>query len=138
MPVRVGEDLHRRVSSRRAHDAAAWMSGRAAHVQVADRRAVLRPARRGTQEEQLFERQLALEDVPFRQPPFALEVERSDDLTMANDVADVGRVLRERVDDRVAERLALLVPRAVRPGDTARTARSTTSRACPAAPRSDR
>ena len=82
-----------------------------AHVEVADRRAVLRPARGGAEEEQLLERQLALEDVAFGQPELALEVERRQDLAVQDDVLDVRRVLGDGVDDGVAERLALVVPR---------------------------
>ncbi len=82
------------------------------HIQrFRDRRLVARPAGRRTQEEQLLERQLALEDVPFRQPELALDVERRQHLPVQDDVADVRRVLGDRVDDGVAERLALLVPR---------------------------
>ena len=77
------------------------------------RRLVLRPAGRGAQEEQLLERQLALEDVAFRQAEVALDVERRQHLPVQDDVLDVRRVLRDRVDDRVAERLAVLVPAAL-------------------------
>ena len=69
-----------------AHDAAAGMRGRSAHVQVLDRRAVLRPARDRTQEEKLLERKLALEDVAFGQAELAFEVERRDDLAVQDDV----------------------------------------------------
>src|SRR3954468_5882438 len=50
-----------------AHDAAAGMRRRAAHVEAADRRAVVGPPGRGSQEEQLLQRQLSLEDVAFRE-----------------------------------------------------------------------
>ena len=81
-----------------------------AHVELLDRRGVLRPARHRPQEEQLFERQLALEDVAFRQPEVPLDVERRQHLAMEDQVADVRRVLGNGVDHRVAERLALQVP----------------------------
>ena len=67
LPAYLLQDPHRRVPARRAHDAAAGMRRRAAHVEVANRRPVLRPARRRAQEEQLLERQLALKDVAFGQ-----------------------------------------------------------------------
>ena len=86
------------------------MRRRAAHVEVLDRRPVLGPSRHGPQEEELLESQLALEDVAFREPEVALEVERREDLPVLDDVLDVRRVLGDRVDDRVAEGLALLVP----------------------------
>src|SRR5262245_12343289 len=44
------------------------MRRRAAHVEVLDRRAVLRPAGHGPQEEELLERQLTLEDVASESP----------------------------------------------------------------------
>ena len=94
----------------RAHDAAAGMRRRSAHVEVAHRRLVLRPARRRPQEEQLLERQLALEDVAFGQAEVALDVERRQHLPVQDDVLDVRRVLGDRVDDGVAERLALRRP----------------------------
>ena len=70
------------------------MRGGAAHVEALDRRRVLRPAGRGAQEEELLERELALEDVAFGQSPLALEIERGQDLAMQDDVLDVRRVLR--------------------------------------------
>src|SRR6478609_6593639 len=85
------------VPARRAHDPSARMGGGPAHKEVANRGRVARPAGRRTQEEELLERQLTLEDVPFRQSPFALEVERRDDLTVKDEVLEVRRVLRERV-----------------------------------------
>src|SRR5688500_19833668 len=86
----------RRIPSRRAHDASAGMRGRAAHVEIADRRAVARPPRRGPQEEELFERQLPLEDVPLRQAPLTLEIERRHDLPGQDAGADARRGLRNR------------------------------------------
>ena len=57
------EQLERGDPPGRAHDAAAGMRGRAAHPQVLDRRPVARPAGHRPVEEQLLERELALEDV---------------------------------------------------------------------------
>ena len=127
----------RRVPSRRAHDSAARMRRRSAHVEVPDRRAVLRPAGGGTEEEELFERELALEDVPLGEAEVAFDVERRQHLTVEDEVLDVRRVLRERVDRRCRR-----TPRAGRPSclpssDTARTARNRTRRACRAAPPTD-
>src|SRR4030095_11390477 len=69
----------RRVSSRRAHDSAARMRRRAAHVEVLDRGLVLRPPRHGPEKEQLLQRQFTLKDISLRQPPLALEIARWDD-----------------------------------------------------------
>ena len=102
----------RREPAVRAHDAAAGMRGRAAHPQVLDGRLVLRVAGHGTQEEQLLERELALEDVAFGQSQLAFEIERRDHLPADDDVLDVGREFGDGVDDVVAELFPLLVPRA--------------------------
>jgi hypothetical protein len=48
------------------------------------------PSGNRTQEKQLFEREFALEDVAFGQSPFALQVERRDDLPMQDDVLMFG------------------------------------------------
>src|SRR5580692_95309 len=93
-----------------AHDAAAGMRGRAAHVEILDGRAKARISWRRTQEEELFERQFALEDIAFAQAPLTFEIERSDDLFVKDDVFDVGRVLGDGVDHRVAEGFFLIVP----------------------------
>src|SRR5262245_58408688 len=90
------------------------MRRRSAHPEVPNRRLVLRPARNRPREEQLLERQLALEDVALGQPELALDVERRQYLAMEDDVAEIRRVFGDRVDDGVAERLALLVPGARR------------------------
>ena len=63
------------------------MGRRAAHVEVADRRAVARPARHRAQEEELLERQLALEDVAFGEAELALEVERRQHLAVQDDAS---------------------------------------------------
>src|SRR5579863_455546 len=93
-----------------AHDAASGMRGRSAHVEILNWRAVLSPAWHRTQEEELFERELSLEDVALGQSPLAFEIERSDDLLLDDDVFQVRCVLRDRVDHRVAERLFFSVP----------------------------
>src|SRR5687767_4961942 len=87
------------------------MGRRSAHIEVADGRLIAGPARRRPQKEQLLERELALKDVALGEAKFTLEIERRDHLPMQDDVLDVRRVLRERVDDRVTECLTLLVPR---------------------------
>ena len=75
-----------------------------------NRRAVLRPSGNRPQEQQLLERQLALKDVALAQPPFALEIERSDDLAVQDQRLQIRRVLGERVDHGIAEALALVIP----------------------------
>src|SRR3954470_6261690 len=107
---RLAEYAKRRVAPGRTHDAAAGMRCRSAHPQILNRRLVLRPPRHRARKEQLLERQLALEDVAFRQTELAFEIEWRHHLPMQNDVADVRCILGDRLDHRVAERLALVVP----------------------------
>src|SRR5689334_19606873 len=95
-----------------AHDPATRMGRRPAQPQVADRRPEPGIARDGAVEEELLQRELALEDVAFGQPGGAFDVERGLDVAVEDDVVDVRRELGDPVDDRVAERLALVVPRA--------------------------
>ncbi len=54
--LEVFENLPRRQSSRRSHDAAAWMCSRTTHVKILDGGAELRPARHRTQKEKLLKR----------------------------------------------------------------------------------
>src|SRR5215212_3034327 len=85
------QHLEGSISSRGAHDSATGMRRRTAHVKVFDRRAILRPARCGPQEEELLERQFALEDVSLRQSKVAFEIERRQHLSIANQALDVRR-----------------------------------------------
>src|ERR1700690_4403210 len=85
----VFENFKRGQTSGCAHNAAAGMRRRSAHVEIFYGRAELRPARDGAQEKQLFERQFALEDVAFAQSPFTLQIERGDDLAMQDDVFNI-------------------------------------------------
>src|SRR5713226_3966290 len=87
------------------------MRRRAAHVEVPDRAPILSPLRSRPEEKELFERELALKDVPLRQAELPFEVERRQDLAVTDDVLQVRGVLGDRVDDGVAEFLPLLVPR---------------------------
>src|SRR5690242_10769497 len=105
------DDLARQAAIR-AHDAAARMRRRSAHVEIVDWRAVIRPSRDGTQEEKLFERKLALKNISLREAKFSLEIERRQHLPADDDVFNVRRVLGNGVDHVVAEGFALLVPSA--------------------------
>src|SRR5258708_34580671 len=89
------------------------MRGGTAHIKVADGGAVVGPAGDGTEEEELFEGKLALENVALREAEFALEIERGENLAADDDVLDVGRVLGDGVDDVVAEGCFLIVPSAL-------------------------
>src|SRR5207253_6329890 len=85
----VPQEAEGSIAPRRAHDAAARMRRAAAHPQVPNRRVVLRPPGHRPREEQLLERQFALEDVSFGEPELALEIERRQHLSVKDDVANV-------------------------------------------------
>src|SRR5580765_1877680 len=91
---RAPQDLECREPARAAHDAAAGMRARTALPVAADRRAVLGPLRHRAQEEELLERQLALEDVAFGQARDALYVARRQHLAVEDQRLEVGRVSR--------------------------------------------
>src|SRR6185369_983451 len=99
----VVEERERRVAARRAGDAAAGVRARAAHPEVSDRRLVLRPARRGAQEEELMERELAVEDVAARDRERLLDVGGGVEVLVEDEVSQVRRILRQRVDDHLEE-----------------------------------
>ena len=93
----------------RAHDAAARVGARAAHVHAAHRRAVLRIAGNRAVEQQLIEGELALEDValgearPRSRCPRACGSRRAGSGRLKS-----GLCCGNGIDHRVAERLALL------------------------------
>src|SRR6185437_11231855 len=74
------QDFQRGQPSGRAHDAAAGMRCRAAHVKVLDGRAELRITWHRTQEEKLLKRKLSLKNIAFAQPELTLQVQRSEHL----------------------------------------------------------
>src|SRR5262249_26307558 len=86
------------------------MSGRAAHIEVANRSAVARPYGYRTQEEKLLERKFALKNIAFGEADAALDIERRLHLTADDDVFQIRGVLGDGVHHRVAEGFALLVP----------------------------
>src|SRR5271168_3214809 len=86
------------------------MRGRAAHVELFYRSAVTRPAGGGTEEKKLLERKFALKNVAFGEARLAFDVQWSDELFSDDEIFQIGRELRNRVDDGVAEGFALLVP----------------------------
>src|SRR5690348_13323954 len=108
-PSAVFEDFQRGKPAGSAHNSAARVCCRAAHIKVLDGRAELRVSRDWAQKEKLFERKFALEDVALAQPKLTFEVQRREHLFIDNDVAYVGRVLCNCIDHIVAEGLALVV-----------------------------
>src|SRR5437016_3009511 len=109
-PFEIFKDFQGGQPSVRAHNSAARMGCRSAHVEILDRRAISRPARNRTQEEKLLQRQLALKNVAFAQAELALQVERGQHLLVEDDFLQVGRVFGNGIDHIVAEILALRVP----------------------------
>ncbi len=86
------------------------MGRRAAHPEIADRRGVLRPTRDRPHEEQLVEGELPVKNIPLGQAEVALQIERRHHLPMQNALPDIGRVVGQRIDDRIADWFARLVP----------------------------
>src|SRR5215212_1312929 len=86
------------------------MGRRATQPQVANRRPEPREAGHRPVEEELFEGQLALEDVAFGQARRSLDVERRLDIPEEDRFLEPRRELADPVDDRIAERLTLVVP----------------------------
>src|ERR1700733_10423805 len=106
----IREDLTRRVVPGRTGDAAARMRAGTAHVQPAERTAVVAVTEHRARAEQLIEAQRAVEDVPADQPEGALQVERTHDLASEHRRLEVGRVSVDGLDHEVGHRLAMRVP----------------------------
>src|SRR5258706_1214101 len=85
------------------------MCPRAALIEATDRRRELRPPRRGAQKEQLMQRQLPSEDIALGKAGDLLDIERRNHLTVQDLRLEPRCEALDRVDDRVAERLALCV-----------------------------
>src|SRR5258708_5455491 len=89
------------------------MRGRAAHIKVVDGSAIVGPSGYGAKKKELLERKLALKNIALREPEFALEIKRGEDLAADDDVFDIGRVLGDGADHVVAESFFLIVPGAL-------------------------
>ena len=112
------------------------------HRNRSDRRRVPRPAEQRPRDEELIERELAVEDVTAGQSVGSLEIERRDDLLRAR-MERFEILARSGAMVRVAaspESFALGIPAVRCRGSamTARTARTRTPHAGPTAPASDR
>src|SRR5690554_2044306 len=111
-PARSGvlQNLPRRVVSRRAGDAAAWMRARAAHVKPLQRSAVVAVTQHGPRAVQLIEAERTMEDVAADEPETPLEVQRRQRLVTQHAVAEVRRVARDGVDHQLRDAIPFLVP----------------------------
>jgi len=107
------EDFEGGEAAGRAHDASAGMRGGAAHIKVLDGSAIAGPSGDGAKEEKLFERKFSLENIAFGEADLLFDVEWREDLLADDDVFQIGRVLRDGIDDGVAEFVAAIFPRAV-------------------------
>jgi hypothetical protein len=83
--LQIVQDLARRVRARRRHHAAARMRAGTAHVEALGRTAVLREPGKRTIEQQLVERELALEDVAFGESHLVLDDVRSAHFDMTDE-----------------------------------------------------
>src|ERR1035437_4129706 len=87
------------------------MRARPAEIQTPDGRRVARPAEQWARNEELVERQLAVENMSAGQPEGPLEIERGDDLPRDDRRFEARRVCRDGARGRVTEPIALGVPR---------------------------
>src|SRR5206468_7100473 len=92
--LQVLEDVPRRVSSRAASEAGAWMCAGAAEVQPLDRRAIAGPVEQRTHREDLVQRQLAVEDVAGGEGVGRFQILRRDHLALDDKLLEVGGVFR--------------------------------------------
>src|SRR3712207_2060079 len=81
----IPQNRQRGVPAGRPGDAAAGVRAAAAHIQVADRRAVVRPLRRWPQEEDLLERQFAVKDMAGCDANDVLDIRRRHDMLVQDD-----------------------------------------------------
>src|SRR5437762_12055603 len=81
IPTDQARDLFCRERARSAVQAGAWVCSRSTEVETRNRRAVPCPREQRPRDEELIERDFAMEDVSARQPVRALEIERCDHLT---------------------------------------------------------
>jgi len=85
------------------------MGGGTAHIEVIDRGAIVGPTGDGTEEEELFQGEFTLEDVALGEAEFAFEIKRRENLPADDNFFDVGGVLGDGVDYRVAEGFFVIV-----------------------------
>ena len=99
------ENHPRRVGPGCAHDAAAWVGGRAAQVQAANRRAIIGESRNRPEGEELMQRHRPLKDIAARQVERSLEIERRQHLPRQNRALEIRRIFIEQVETTIGKRL---------------------------------
>src|SRR6185312_9120491 len=108
--AKVSEDLPRRIVSRRAGHAAAWMCSGAAHVEPRQRSAIVAIPEHRPRRQHLVELQPAVKDVAAHEAEGPLEVERAHDLPPENGRPEIRRDAVDRVDHEVRNALAMRIP----------------------------
>ena len=134
----IGQDARGGELARRSHHAAAGMSPRAAQVEPAHRRAIAAPTRHRSLEEELLEAQLAVEDVAFGEAEARARGPRASPPAGGGSSRAGWARTRRASRSRRRRRRRAASPSFPRRAGRGRTARRSTSRACPAAPASDR
>ena len=70
--------------ARGAHHAPARVSSRSTEIEIANGGAILRPTGNGSEEEELIQCQFAVEDIPFRDADFILDILRRTNFSVQN------------------------------------------------------
>src|SRR5947199_3487891 len=109
-PLEILQNLARRIVSRQTGDAAARMRAGAAHVETAQRAAVVRVSEHRARGEHLSKIERAVENIAADEPEGALEIERREYLPAEHRALEVRRIAVDRVDHQVGDRLAVIVP----------------------------
>ena len=91
--ITILQNLLRRQHPRRAHDSAARMRAAGAEIISFERRAEICPLRRGAQEKDLMQQQLAVKNISARDARDAFDIFRRNDLHAHNTFANVWRIL---------------------------------------------
>src|SRR5712691_14175 len=106
----IARNLFRRERPGSAVESGSGMRARATHIKVADRRRIACKTEQRARDEQLIERELAVEDVTAGQAVRALEIQRCDHLARHDRRFEAGRIACDRASRGVAEAIALGVP----------------------------
>src|SRR5687768_8810389 len=93
-PAQIEQNFARCIGARGRHYAAARVRAGAAHIKAADRPAILRVTGERPVEQQLIQRELALENVALGEPHFVLELTRRAHLDVPDEILEVRAVAR--------------------------------------------
>ncbi len=107
---RVLQDLAGRVVAGHAGDTATWVAARTTEIHSVNVRSIPRVARYRSHVEELVEDHFSVVGIAFGQAVNALEIGHGENVSLLNQVANIRRVLRQRVHDDVREGFLLRVP----------------------------